>query len=76
MLSCREITHHADQLLDHDLRLSTRIAVQVHLLICRHCRRYIKQLRRLVAAIPFMHNQATEEEVRAIMDHLHSQKNI
>lgn len=75
MLSCRDFVNNADQLLDRDLRVSTRIALQIHLLLCRHCRRYLKQLRRLVEAIPFMHNKATEEEVRKVMDCIHSHEN-
>ena len=75
MLSCREIIHHADQLLEGDLSLSARIAIKCHLLLCRHCRRYVKQLRRLVAAIPYMHSRATEAEVGRVMDCIHAQGN-
>lgn len=75
MLSCRDFVNNADQLLDRDLRVSTRIALRTHLLLCRHCRRYLKQLCRLVEAIPFMHNKATEEEVRKVMDCIHSHEN-
>ena len=76
MLSCREIVNHADQLLEDDLSLSDRIAIKFHLLLCRHCRRYIKQLRWLVKAIPFMHNRATEAEVGKVMDCIHSHRNL
>lgn len=76
MLSCRDIVNHADQLLDRDLGISTRVAVRLHLLLCRHCRRYVKQLVRLIKAIPFMHNKATEEEVRKVMDCIHSHSNL
>lgn len=76
MLSCRELVNHADRLLEDDLSFSARIAIKFHLLLCRHCRRYVKQLRRLVAAIPFMHNKATDEEVHKVMDCIHSHRNL
>jgi len=75
VLSCRDFVNNADQLLDRDLRVSTRIALRIHLLLCRHCRRYVKQLARLIKAIPFIHNKATEEEVRKVMDCIHSHEN-
>lgn len=76
MLSCRDFVNNADQLLNRDLRVSTRISLQIHLLLCRPCRRYLKQLHRLVEAIPFMHNKATEEEVHKVMDCIHSHNNL
>lgn len=76
MLSCREIVNHADQLLEGDLSLSAGIAIRFHLLLCRHCRRYIKQLRWLIEAIPFMHIKATEAEVDKVMNCIHSRNNL
>jgi len=76
VLSCRELVNHADRLLEGDLSFSARIAIKFHLLLCRHCRRYVKQLRWLVKAIPFMHNKATDEEVDKIMDCIHSHRNL
>ena len=34
MLSCRDFVNNADQLLNRDLRVSTRISLQIHLLLC------------------------------------------
>ncbi|MCJ8170149.1 zf-HC2 domain-containing protein [Atopomonas sediminilitoris] len=45
MLSCRELAEQASQYLDKDLSLSQQLSVRMHLLMCRHCRRFIHQLR-------------------------------
>lgn len=70
MLKCRELVNEADHLLDDDLNWRGRLAVRFHLLICHHCRQYVRQLRLLLAAIPSMHKAATEQEVAAVMSQL------
>ncbi len=57
MLKCREVVNRADQLLDGDLSRGQRFAVKMHLLMCHHCRRYVRQLRFLLRAIPFRPGQ-------------------
>ena len=56
MLSCKDVTRLISESMDHSLPLGKRIGVRVHLLICRFCERYKRQLlliretvRRLVA---------------------------
>lgn len=73
MLSCREVVIDADQLLDGELNWRRRLAVKLHLLICHNCRRYVRQLRKLIVAIPYMHRRATDEEVSRVMSRIHSQ---
>lgn len=72
MLKCREIVDNADQLLNGDLNRRQRLAIKMHLLMCRHCRRYVRQLRALLRAIPFMHGKASEAEVSRVIEHIHS----
>jgi hypothetical protein len=50
------------------------MAVRMHLMMCRHCRRYVRYLRALLAAIPFMHGPASDEEVSRVMDHIHDKR--
>lgn len=45
MLSCQELSDLASQLLEERARLPQRIAARWHLMTCRHCRRYLRQLR-------------------------------
>ncbi len=50
MLRCKETARIlASDLLD-DLTWGRRLALRVHLLMCRHCRRYARQLRAIGAA--------------------------
>jgi predicted anti-sigma-YlaC factor YlaD len=72
VLKCRETEDNADQLLNGDLNRRQRLAIKMHLLMCRHCRRYVRQLWVLLRAIPFMHGKASEAEVSQVMEHIHS----
>ena len=47
MLSCEEIARLASDSLDGELPLRRRMGMKLHLLMCKHCARYIRQLRRL-----------------------------
>jgi hypothetical protein len=67
MLSCREVVKNADTLLARELPWRQRLAMSIHLLICHHCRNYVRQLKSLLLAIPFMHRKAGEQEVEKIM---------
>ena len=72
MLNCREVVDGADQLLDGSMSRRQRLAIKMHLLMCRHCRRYVRQLRTLVRAIPFMHSKASDAEVAKVIEHIES----
>lgn len=45
MHSCRDVTRLATALDEGTLPWSERILLRVHLLMCKHCRRYVAQLR-------------------------------
>jgi hypothetical protein len=56
MLSCKDVTRLISESMDHSLPFGKRAGVRFHLLICRFCARYERQLhliretmRRLVA---------------------------
>jgi predicted anti-sigma-YlaC factor YlaD len=51
MLSCKEVTELATDYLERDLPWSERLKVQVHLWICRYCRRYLDQMRHVTALL-------------------------
>jgi len=57
MLSCKDVTRLLSESMDRSLPLGKRVGVRFHLLICKFCARYERQLlliretvRRLVAA--------------------------
>jgi hypothetical protein len=45
MLSCKALVARASEFLDGELGLGQRMSVRMHLAMCRHCRRFIKQVR-------------------------------
>ena len=50
MLRCREVTELVGTDAGARAPLRTRLAVRLHLLMCRHCRAYVRSLRQLAAA--------------------------
>jgi hypothetical protein len=44
MLSCKDVTRLISESMDRSLPLGKRIGVRLHLLICRFCARYKRQL--------------------------------
>ena len=51
MLSCRETAQLISESMERKLPLRRRLAVTVHLLMCRFCSRYRKQLRFIKKAV-------------------------
>lgn len=45
MLKCREIVAHSSAYLEHEMPLGRRLQYRMHLLVCHHCRRFIRQFR-------------------------------
>lgn len=45
MLSCKEVTERAGDWTDGQLGFRERMAIRLHLLICRFCRRFLQQYR-------------------------------
>jgi len=43
--TCREVARLQSDALDQDLGISKRLGLRIHLLMCRWCRRYGKQIR-------------------------------
>lgn len=45
MLSCKELVARSSDFLDKQLSFRQRLAIRRHLLACKNCRRFIKQMR-------------------------------
>jgi anti-sigma factor ChrR (cupin superfamily) len=73
MLTCRELVQNlASDWLDSQLSWRQRIGVRFHLLICDHCRRFIRQLelvRGVLARRPEL--PLAEAEITALAEHLY-----
>jgi len=44
MLNCREITERASDIVDGTLPWHVRLEVRLHLMMCRFCREYVRQM--------------------------------
>jgi predicted anti-sigma-YlaC factor YlaD len=51
MLNCKELTEIATDYLEQDLPWGERLRVQLHLWMCRHCRRYLNQMRTVIGLL-------------------------
>ncbi len=54
MLNCRDVTELSSARLNGELSLARRLEIQMHLLICKHCRRFQRH---------FQHSQTVARQV-------------
>ena len=73
MLTCKEIVEQADALLNEELGWFTRMSIWIHLRMCHHCRRYVKQLRWLLEAIPTLHRPLSDDELDQVLSSMNNQ---
>ncbi len=72
MLTCKELTQlHASDYLDHELTSRQRFGVRLHLMLCRHCRRFVTQLQVVRGLLRHSPPPATESQVQDTAAHLH-----
>ncbi|MFZ0258178.1 MAG: zf-HC2 domain-containing protein [Gammaproteobacteria bacterium] len=68
MLNCRQVTNRASDYLDEALPFWERLQMQLHLALCHHCRRYLKQLRATVWALSGLpKTEVSEDTVRQVV---------
>lgn len=65
MLSCKQLVACASDYLDRQQTLGERLMARQHLVFCRDCRRFVKQLRLAQATLKAM-PQAPEAGVEAL----------
>lgn len=51
MYNCKEMVDEASRYTEGQLKWYERIAYKLHLLMCRHCRRFIKQFRLMIQSL-------------------------
>lgn len=44
MLRCKDLHEMSEEYLDGNLSSGKKLSITLHIMICRHCRRYLKQL--------------------------------
>jgi len=67
MLNCKKITEQSDGYLAGDLGFYQKLQVRIHLMMCRYCRRYIRQLRLLVRTVRRLYGSTSSDQVDKIM---------
>lgn len=76
MLKCEHVTEKADALVDgSELSRRERFALRLHLMMCRHCRRYVRQMRALLGFLPRQEEPLEEARTEAILKKLDASQN-
>jgi hypothetical protein len=57
MLSCKDVTEHANAYLEKALPITKRLSMRMHLFICLNCRRYMDQLHITIQTLGRMKKQ-------------------
>ncbi len=70
MLTCKDMTTEAHHLIDGELGFFKTLSVKFHLLICKYCRRYVRQLRTSLGALKSERLMQVDEPSEAEIDQL------
>lgn len=72
MLKCRDIPSEAEKLLAGELSFGQRFSMRLHLFMCHNCRRYVRQLRVLLAALPGIPaaQPISDDEIEQVMQQI------
>ena len=65
MRNCKQIIELTSQKMDTQLPLLTRLEMKIHLLMCKTCRRYGRQLSVMQKALTTMDNKSSTEHLSA-----------
>ncbi len=66
MLTCREMSEQASEVLEGRVGWRRRLAAQLHTMMCVHCRRYYRQLRLTIDAVGRMRRSAARSDASAV----------
>ncbi|MGG5822560.1 anti-sigma factor family protein [Falsiroseomonas sp. HW251] len=62
MWNCKDVTERASDEAEGRLTLRERVALQAHLAVCVHCRRYLRQFARTMGLLRSLPNDANDAE--------------
>lgn len=69
MLTCREVTERSNDYLDGRLGFWPRMEVRMHLMACRYCRAFMKQMRTTIRLVEkYGYTLPPEDAPEALMD--------
>jgi len=61
MWSCRDVTERASDEIEGRLTVRERLALQAHLAVCVHCRRYLRQFAKAVGLLRDLPAETVDE---------------
>jgi len=64
MMSCQALTQLVTDYLEGRLPLRRRLTIRLHLLMCRHCTEYLRQMRRTVETLGALPPEPMSDAVR------------
>jgi predicted anti-sigma-YlaC factor YlaD len=64
MLNCKEITDRASDFLDSALPWHVRVQVRLHLMMCRFCREYVRQMALVAGALRRLPSSEPSPEIK------------
>ena len=64
MLNCREVSERVSDFLDATLPSGVRLQMRLHLLMCRICREYVRQMALVVGALRRLPRHEPTAELR------------
>lgn len=70
MMTCKQLNDISSDLLDEQVSFSKRLAVLLHRSMCRHCNRYLLQLKLSSTAVQKISDQSepSDQEIDQVLD--------
>lgn len=74
ILTCKHVCEHASDFIDGAASLRQRLLLRLHLFLCKHCRRYLRQFRTVIGIVPKLATRDTpsDEEIDRLVARLMS----
>lgn len=81
MLHCDKVSKFVSESMDRDLSFTQRMGVRVHLLMCRHCARFARQLEHMRSAIRqessnYPHHKLDEDAKARMKKRIHQKHDL
>ena len=72
MLKCKEVANLASDYLDKNLSWKDSFSLKMHIMMCKHCNRFIHHLRLTIDFAQGMKGDLTSpDDVKHVLDNLH-----
>lgn len=73
MLRCKDVVERASRYIDGEMSWSRRLGMRLHLMMCIHCRRFMRQFRMVrdtLGYCPDRQPEPTEQSLRELVERL------